>query len=327
MGISIVIPVYNVERFVGECINSILEEKEKEIDIEIIVINDGSTDYSLSIVQSMAKKDKRIKIFDYQNEGLSAARNRGLKHSSKEYILFLDSDDKLDVKKLSSIYSMLKEYNLDCLFYGSSIFYDPNYVGNKFEGNYRRPNSLINKVMSGPEIFNAFIAENEFIVSACMYVFKSGLLKNHNFFEGIYHEDNLFTTKLCLLGEEKRFSCCDIELYQRRIRNNSIMTMPKTIAHVKGYFTVYKELSRDVKYQLNKGTKKSIYTFLIFQLKLASYSLSSNDVKYTRQSVYYRLMIIKESFSLISHGLRLKEFFILFSPKLSKFKKIPRFVK
>ena len=90
--ISVIIPVYNVEKYLSECLDSIVNQTLK--DIEIICVNDGSTDNSLSILQEYASKDKRIKIIDKENEGQGYARKVGLDIVSGEYILFCDSDDK-----------------------------------------------------------------------------------------------------------------------------------------------------------------------------------------------------------------------------------------
>lgn len=91
--VSIVIPVYNVEKFLSNCLESVINQTYK--NLEIICVNDGSTDNSRKILEHYAKKDKRVKVFDKENGGLSDARNFGVQHSHGEYIAFVDSDDKL----------------------------------------------------------------------------------------------------------------------------------------------------------------------------------------------------------------------------------------
>lgn len=104
--ISIIVPVYNVEPFISECINSILIQSYK--NFELILVNDGSTDNSPTICEQYASKDKRIKVIHKANGGLSDARNWGLKFSSGEYVVFLDSDDYWnDCDALFSLYSIL----------------------------------------------------------------------------------------------------------------------------------------------------------------------------------------------------------------------------
>lgn len=89
--VSVIIPVYNVEKYLRRCLNSVIDQEYK--NIEIILVNDGSTDNSLEMAISYKEKDKRIKVFSQENQGLSAARNTGLDKSQGEYIIFIDSDD------------------------------------------------------------------------------------------------------------------------------------------------------------------------------------------------------------------------------------------
>ena len=89
--ISVIIPVYNTENYLKECLNSVINQTFK--DIEIICVNDGSTDNSLSILEEYARTDSRIKIINQKNQGVSSSRNNGIKSARGEYIMFLDSDD------------------------------------------------------------------------------------------------------------------------------------------------------------------------------------------------------------------------------------------
>jgi len=99
--ISVIVPVYNVEKFLAKCINSILNQTEK--DFEVILVNDGSKDASGEICDSYARQDKRIRVFHRNNEGVSVARNYGIKQAKGKYIVFVDSDD------------WIEEYYLECL--------------------------------------------------------------------------------------------------------------------------------------------------------------------------------------------------------------------
>jgi len=101
--ISIIIPVYNVEKYLRQCLDSIVSQTFT--DFECICVNDGSTDNSLSILQEYANKDKRLKIVSQKNEGNYSARNRGIKLSNSEYITFIDSDDWIENNYLEKLYS------------------------------------------------------------------------------------------------------------------------------------------------------------------------------------------------------------------------------
>lgn len=109
--VSIIVPVYNVERYVRRCLNKLIDQTLKEI--EIIVVDDGSTDNSAQIVKEYAKKDNRIKYYRKENGGLSDARNYGLKQATAPYIAFLDSDDYVDVTMYEKMYKKAKKDESD----------------------------------------------------------------------------------------------------------------------------------------------------------------------------------------------------------------------
>lgn len=109
--ISIIIPVYNVEKFLSTCLESVLNQTLK--DIEIICIDDGSTDNSLKILEEYAKKDKRLVIIHQNNQGVSAARNLGLEIIRGEYFGFVDSDDWVDLDFFEKLYNTAKKYDAD----------------------------------------------------------------------------------------------------------------------------------------------------------------------------------------------------------------------
>ena len=109
--VSVIIPVYNVEKYLRECLNSVVNQTLK--DIEIICVNDGSTDNSLAILQEYAKNDKRIVLINQENKNAGAARNTGLAHATGEYLSFLDSDDFFELNMLEEMYNSAKENSLD----------------------------------------------------------------------------------------------------------------------------------------------------------------------------------------------------------------------
>lgn len=114
--ISVIVPVYNVENYVSQCIESIINQTYKKI--EIILINDGSTDSSKEICVKYAQKDQRIKIVDKKNGGLSDARNAGIKCMTGDYLMFVDSDDWLEFNCIELLYKLLIKYNADLVIGG-----------------------------------------------------------------------------------------------------------------------------------------------------------------------------------------------------------------
>ena len=118
--VSVIVPVFNVESYLNESLDSILNQTLK--DIEIICINDGSTDNSLDILETYSKKDKRIKIISKENEGQGVARNVGLDNAQGEYISFVDSDDFIKRDMLEKLYNKAENNDLDLVMCKVSSF-------------------------------------------------------------------------------------------------------------------------------------------------------------------------------------------------------------
>ena len=124
--VSVIIPIYNVQNFLIDCLDSIVKQSLKEI--EIICVNDGSTDDSLSLLLNYSKIDNRIMIIDQRNRGLSEARNTGIKFSNGEFIYFVDSNDLLRLNALYELYEYSKKYNLDIIYFQSIEFKNNNKI-------------------------------------------------------------------------------------------------------------------------------------------------------------------------------------------------------
>lgn len=109
--ISVIIPIYGVEKYICQCLESVINQSYK--NLEIIVVNDGTRDRSAEIARDYAHKDRRIRVYDYENGGLSVARNRGLKHAKGQYISFVDSDDWLHPDFYKKLAEALETNNAD----------------------------------------------------------------------------------------------------------------------------------------------------------------------------------------------------------------------
>ena len=116
IAVSVIVPVYNVENYLGEAIESVLKQTLQQF--EIILVNDGSTDSSLEICKKHLTLDKRIKLIDQENSGVSIARNKGLEISSGEYVFFMDSDDTLHEQFLSTSYKVANQSKIDLVIVG-----------------------------------------------------------------------------------------------------------------------------------------------------------------------------------------------------------------
>ena len=109
--VSIIVPVYNMEKYVRQCLESLCQQKMR--DVEFLIINDGSTDNSEKIINEMQKQDRRIKIFNKENGGISSARNYGIKKSLGEYICFVDCDDYIRADYVEKLYKSAVKENAD----------------------------------------------------------------------------------------------------------------------------------------------------------------------------------------------------------------------
>ena len=120
--VSVVIPVYNTEKYVREAVESIMNQTVREL--EIIIINDGSTDNSLQVVEELAAADSRIQVYSQTNQGLSMARNAGITHAHGRYIYFMDSDDLLEKDAMELCYNKCEEKELDKIVMVGDRSYD-----------------------------------------------------------------------------------------------------------------------------------------------------------------------------------------------------------
>ena len=148
--VSFIIPAYNIEDYIGKCLDSILNQTWQ--DFEIIVVNDGSKDKTGEVLDSYATKDNRIKIFHKENEGVSAARNDGIKMASGDYILFWDGDDFAEKETCEELLQTMEENDVDTVVYGYYRYRD----GAVFETNY----PLFDKeIYEGEEILDKMVPQ------------------------------------------------------------------------------------------------------------------------------------------------------------------------
>lgn len=209
--VSIITPVYNVEKYLARCMDSLINQSFK--DIEIIVIDDGSTDSSYNIASNLALLDNRIKLFRQENRGLSAARNSGLKLATGKYLMFLDSDDYFDLKVVEKCYKKISKDNSDVVIFS---FEKVDEKGQTIEINYPKRQREI-KLKKDKKL----LTEVENCVWDKMY--KRSLFSNIDFPEGFFYED--FGTTYRILAKADKISFLDknyIGLYYLYNRKGSI---------------------------------------------------------------------------------------------------------
>ncbi|MDO5539784.1 MAG: glycosyltransferase [Eubacteriales bacterium] len=250
--VSVVIPVYNVELYLEECLDSIVNQTLRQI--EIICVNDGSADTSGDILMRYAQNDQRIAIYVQENRGQSAARNEGIRHANGEYLYFMDSDDILETNALELLYSKVKKNELDVIFFDGSSFSGPD-KSNEVEGTYKKyyqREYTYPEICRGEELLCSFVQHGEYRVSPCLQMTKRSYFMDRNlfFYEGIYHEDNIYTF-CCMLNTDRAGYVHEI-LFHRRVREQSTMTAQVSFAHVYGYFISF--------LQMNKFAERCLFT-------------------------------------------------------------------
>lgn len=236
--VSVIIPVYNTRDFLELTLQSICMQTLREI--EIIVINDGSTDLSLEIIERIAATDNRIVVYTQQNQGLSATRNRGIELAHAKYVYFMDSDDILELQTLELCYQKCEQENLDMVIFDAESFCDDGDF--TIDIDYRRSHLLCESVHTGMEALDILLRHKALRTSACLSIARLDLLNRHNlrFIRGILHEDELFTPLLYIYAQ--RVGAIALPLFRRRLRGDSITTSQFSMRHMNGYMRVMHEL-------------------------------------------------------------------------------------
>lgn len=211
--ISVVIPVYNVEKYLSECLDSVINQTYK--DLQIILVDDGSTDFSGKICDVYAEKDNRIIVVHQKNAGAGAAKNTGLKLIDGDYFSIIDSDDYIELDMYEKMVNSLEKYNADivqCLFRNVYVndSFDRKY---KIKGNYP-------KVLTSKSFLKEYLYDWKYAIFANK-VFKSSLLKEIRFPVGRKIDDEFFTYKL--VCNAKKVVNIDNILYNYRMRKTSVM--------------------------------------------------------------------------------------------------------
>lgn len=267
--ISVLIPVYNVEKYLPQCLDSIISQTFT--DFECICVNDGSTDNSLSVLQEYANKDSRIKIINQTNSGASIARNKALKQSTGQYIALVDSDDFISKDYLEKLLAVSEKENSDIVYCRHKMYYplDNRYesgvnkekLSNLFKNysNLKKSDKRIEYILN--------IVENS--RSICMKLYKSELIKNNDicFFENVFAEMDYSFNILVNLYSEK-ISLLDEELYFYRKQVESITAKKKTfrINAINSFIYLTKEMEKRNLLQKNKILKKFVLSHFTFNI-------------------------------------------------------------
>lgn len=218
--ISIVIPVFNIEKYIGECLNSIFSSPGFDENCEVIIVDDGSEDGSVDIIERMCRSKKNAIIIQQKNSGNGAARNKGLLEARGKYIWFVDGDDKICSTAIENLVERIKLFSPEVLAFEFAT------IGGTMKKYRYLP------------VYNKVVDPIRFIISgrppsaAWPYVFSRALLEGSDikFQPGIFHEDALFVTTA--LTEAKSILRMPETLYEYRLRSGSIMAISKPEKHM-----------------------------------------------------------------------------------------------
>lgn len=237
--LSIIVPSYNVEAYLPECIDSLLSQSDRD-KVEVIIINDGSTDNTLTVASTYCQQyPEFIHIVDQKNQGLSSSRNVGIDASSGDYILFLDSDDYLAEVTIETLLKEIKDkpecqvFSYDCKPFPDTLVPSNDPSLQRWDNYFRRSNKYISAGgYTGQDFYRLMFDKDIWLPTAWLYVYKKSFLNDSKlkFKAGIFHEDELFTAQ-CLLNA-KSITYIDKKLYCYRVeRPGSIMNSSSKIQH------------------------------------------------------------------------------------------------
>lgn len=239
--ISIVVPCYNQVKFLPRCLESLLKQTLE--DIEILCVNDASTDSTLDIIKEYMKKDNRIKLIDVQHGGLGWARNCGIQYANGKYLMFCDSDDEFLPVICERLFNAMEDNSCDVAMCSAKVIYecdwhmkssDDKYYNLKFSGYTENIHDIINKVD----------------VSVCNKIFRKSLVDKYKirFIEGRLYEDSSFTWKYFAVA--KKFYCIQdgLYLYYRHtgtIMNKTFEKVNNSIDHIYVADNIYEFLVKN----------------------------------------------------------------------------------
>ncbi len=243
--ISVIVPVYNTSKYLKKCFDSILLQKYK--NIELIIINDGSTDNSLEVIKEYQKKDNRIIVIDKKNSGQADCRNIGIDASTGDYLMFVDSDDYLEMNALEILIKYINDKNCDILCFDYFSVIDDKKIHETSINNYTNDIKR-NYYLSNPSPWNK--------------IFKTKILKEKGFkfLVGYIYED-LATIPLTTFYADK-IDYINIPLYNYIMRSGSTMHQKRYNSKLENIYYALDYLFENTKKESNKYDKELEYMFI-----------------------------------------------------------------
>lgn len=308
MKLSIIIPVYNVEQYVEKCLTSCLTQNVPSDDYEIIVINDGTKDNSLSVIERVAKEHSNIRIFSQENQGLSMARNNGLDKARGDYVWFVDSDDWIEQNCLAEIIQKIYENDLDALTVVAANVYGDN-IKRRMEWGM-----IKEKIFTGRD----FAMKIGYIVCVPFTIYRRNfLLENKlSFMPNVFHEDSEFTPRAYY--RIKKIGVYNDITYFVRQNPNSItrsVNPKKSFDLLKVARSLY-DFAKSTDKRYAKHVKRGIITDINSAL-LGAKDFSFKELQLFREELINNRDLFKCYFSNFNLKFYLEGLFFYFSPQNS----------
>ena len=279
--VSVIVPVYNSEEYLTECIQSILNQTLS--DIELILVDDGSTDSSGKICDNFAGSDKRVKVIHKKNSGAAAARNTGLEYACGEFIGFVDSDDWIEPSMYSIMYESAKSNDADIVW--CNVFKNENEKQRKYI-----PTKTYNKAEMEKEIYPLLISNvNEkngkslLRGSVCLRIFRKSMIERSNtsFPDGlIYNEDVLFCISATMASEKYVYLGNDY-LYHNRYVPDSVTKrhIPNLWEKQRIIFDLLNEIVKKSSFDFDDQINKKLFDVSIYCIENACRSKDAAEIK------------------------------------------------
>lgn len=318
--LSIIIPVYKVEKYIDGTLSSIYNQHTDETMFEVIVVNDGTPDNSMAIVDKFKHSHTNLTVISQSNQGLSVARNEGLRVAQGKYIWFVDSDDNIEDNILNKLLVIVKNENSDILGFGLTRINEAgSFICTESPFLKKKYYSLYGKMCSGKYLYHKI---NIGVVQR--YIYSHSFLKKNSlsFYPGIWYEDEQFSVRAFFFA--KNVKIINLNIYRYLVRSNgnimssvSMKSVYDSETIIKSWHDFSKENALNYKDKAIFYDAISEYCFYIFSFR--KYGLLEYNAFYSKKGKYYRkLGIITSffSFNYISRRKILNFLAMLFFPKL-----------
>lgn len=295
--ISIIVPIYNTAQYLPNCIDSLINQTYS--NLEIILVDDGSTDQSADICREYQNKDNRIVFFQKENGGQAAARNFGLRHATRPYVTFIDADDEIASNTLQDNLAILTTNpQIDCLQYPTYMDY-----GTEQQFIRRSEQQLIDS-----DFYERWLNDKYISWIVCDKIFKTNIFDRLHFTEGIIYEDNLLIANL--LERISNIYISTEGLYYYYLRENSTMNSSHSLKKEQDSFFVTSQIAD----KLLKHNKKELLIEFVLRLinikkslrvnfsqyeHIPSYlvrSISSGDILFSKTSIKNKVKLLLEKY-------------------------------